>query len=207
LVLSVLVFRLRRILKILKTPLPPKEKWRAQADGRPKYPTFIETPEYIAQLDLLADKYSAELLDAALTGVLWGFANNPEKYERVTAGIPGAKSRSFDATRLFNDLPRTTPMDVLLASDLHAGNVLRPEREPWLVIDPKPFVGDPAYDATQHLFNCEVRLRSDPRGRFAALRTCGAWIESAFKCGCLHGPRRNRGTIGKTAVQWRSRKH
>jgi streptomycin 6-kinase len=55
-------------------------------------------------------------------------------------------------------------MDVLLATDLHAGNVLRSEREPWLVIDPKPFVGDPAYDATQHLFNCEARLRSDPGG-------------------------------------------
>lgn len=26
---------------------------------------------------------------------------------------------------------------VLLATDLHAGNVLRAEREPWLVIDPK----------------------------------------------------------------------
>ncbi len=35
---------------------------------------------------------------------------------------------------------------------------------PWLVIDPKPFAGDPAYDATQHLFNCEARLRSDPGG-------------------------------------------
>jgi len=45
---------------------------------------------------------------------------------------------------------------------LHAGNVLRAEREPWLVIDPKPFVGDPAYDATQHLFNGLDRLRSDP---------------------------------------------
>jgi len=33
---------------------------------------------------------------------------------------------------------------------------------PWLVIDPKPFVGDPAYDATQHLFNCDERLRADP---------------------------------------------
>jgi streptomycin 6-kinase len=27
------------------------------------------------------------------------------------------------------------------------------------VIDPKPFVGDPAYDATQHLMNCEARMR------------------------------------------------
>jgi len=51
---------------------------------------------------------------------------------------------------------------VLLATDLHAGNVLRAEREPWLVIDPKPFVGDPAYDATQHLFNCEERMVEAP---------------------------------------------
>jgi streptomycin 6-kinase len=67
-----------------------------------------------------------------------------------------------EGLRLLNELPRTAPTDVLLATDLHAGNVLRSEREPWLVIDPKPFVGDPAYDATQHLFNCEARLRSDP---------------------------------------------
>lgn len=54
--------------------------------------------------------------------------------------------------------------EVLLVTDLHAGNVLRARREPWLMIDPKPFVGDPAYDATQHLFNCESRLLSDPLG-------------------------------------------
>ena len=43
-------------------------------------------------------------------------------------------------------------------TDLHAGNVVRAEREPWLVIDPKPFVGDPAYDATQHLLNCRDEI-------------------------------------------------
>ena len=66
----------------------------------------------------------------------------------------------------------TSPNDVLLATDLHAGNILRAQREPWLVIDPKPFVGDPAYDATQHLLNCEARLRADPEAtirRFADL--------------------------------------
>ena len=31
-----------------------------------------------------------------------------------------------------------------------------------LVIDPKPFVGDPAYNATQHLINCTGRMISDP---------------------------------------------
>jgi streptomycin 6-kinase len=49
-----------------------------------------------------------------------------------------------------------------LATDLHAGNVLRSEREPWLVIDPKPFVGDRAYDLVQHLHNSEARLDRDP---------------------------------------------
>jgi streptomycin 6-kinase len=59
-------------------------------------------------------------------------------------------------------LPRSAPIEVMLATDLHAGNVLRAAREPWLVIDPKPFVGDPAYGATQHLLKCPARMRSDP---------------------------------------------
>jgi streptomycin 6-kinase len=69
-----------------------------------------------------------------------------------------------EGLRLLTELPRTAPTEFVLATDLHAGNVLRAERQPWLVIDPKPFVGDPAYDATQHLFNCSARLRSDPEG-------------------------------------------
>jgi streptomycin 6-kinase len=67
-----------------------------------------------------------------------------------------------EGLRLFEELPRNATRAVLLATDLHAGNVLQAEREPWLVIDPKPFVGDPAYDATQHLLNCRERLRLDP---------------------------------------------
>jgi streptomycin 6-kinase len=77
-----------------------------------------------------------------------------------------------EGLRLFEELPRSAAREVLLATDLHAGNVLRAEREPWLVIDPKPFAGDPAYDATQHLLNRGARLRSDPHGtirRFADL--------------------------------------
>lgn len=73
----------------------------------------------------------------------------------------------------FEELARTPGQDnVLLATDLHAGNVLAAEREPWLVIDPKPFVGDPAYDATQHLINCQERMRDAPMAtmrRFADL--------------------------------------
>ncbi len=63
---------------------------------------------------------------------------------------------------LFRTLPATAEREVLLCTDLHAGNVLAAQREPWLVIDPKPHVGDPTYDPLQHLLNCEERLRADP---------------------------------------------
>ena len=67
-----------------------------------------------------------------------------------------------EGLKLFKELAYTATTNVLLVTDLHAGNVLRAERQPWLVIDPKPFVGDPAYDGTQHLFNCSARLQSNP---------------------------------------------
>jgi streptomycin 6-kinase len=77
-----------------------------------------------------------------------------------------------EGLQLFRELPQSASQDVLLVTDLHAGNVLRARRMPWLGIDPKPFVGEPAYDATQHLLNCKARLRSDPERtirRFADL--------------------------------------
>jgi streptomycin 6-kinase len=67
-----------------------------------------------------------------------------------------------DGIALFRELPSTADRNVLLCTDLHAGNILRAEREPWLMIDPKPFVGDPTYDALQHMLNCGDRLRADP---------------------------------------------
>lgn len=67
-----------------------------------------------------------------------------------------------EGLRIFKELARPALTDVLLATDLHAGNVLRAQREPWLVIDPKPFVGDRAYDLVQHVVNSEARLHRDP---------------------------------------------
>ncbi len=63
-----------------------------------------------------------------------------------------------EGVRVMKELARPAPTDVLLATDLHADNVLRAQREPWLAIDPKPFVGDCSYDPVQHLMNCEARL-------------------------------------------------
>jgi len=64
---------------------------------------------------------------------------------------------------LFRTLPASADRHVLLATDLHAENILAAHREPWLAIDPKPHVGDPAYDPLQHMLNCD-RLFTDPAG-------------------------------------------
>jgi streptomycin 6-kinase len=65
---------------------------------------------------------------------------------------------------LLRALPETADSRVLLCTDLHGGNILAAQRAPWLVIDPKPYVGDPAYDVLQHMLNCEDRLAADPAG-------------------------------------------
>jgi streptomycin 6-kinase len=83
-----------------------------------------------------------------------------------------ARSTSLDpglareGMALFRMLPATAERNVLLCTDLHAENVLAAERDPWLVVDPKPYVGDPTYDALQHMLNCEERLLVNP-GDFA----------------------------------------
>ena len=64
---------------------------------------------------------------------------------------------------LFRGLPRAAETQMLLVTDLHAGNILAARRGPWLVVDPKPHVGDPAYDVLQHMLNCRGRLVADPR--------------------------------------------
>ena len=65
---------------------------------------------------------------------------------------------------LFRALPGTADARVLLCTDLHGENILAAQRSPWLMIDPKPYVGDPAYDLLQHMLNCEDRLAADPAG-------------------------------------------
>lgn len=81
-------------------------------------------------------------------------------FEARPSGIDAGLARV--AMTLFRSLPRTAGGDVLLCTDLHAGNILAARRERWLVVDPKPYVGDPAYDVLQHMLNCRDRLAADP---------------------------------------------
>jgi streptomycin 6-kinase len=131
------------------------------------------------------DEREQDVVIARLLRRLWRRSELPRGFRPLAAQMAywaaetiAAASRWPDSAfvehglRLFEELSRESSDDVLLATDLHAGNVLRARREPWLAIDPKPFVGDRAYDATQHLLNCPTRMRADPLGtirRFADL--------------------------------------
>lgn len=92
-------------------------------------------------------------------------------FERQVAAVPDGTDRGLarDGMALLRTLPADAGPAVLLATDLHAGNVLAARREPWLMIDPKPYVGDPAYDAIQHLLNRTERLHADPAGLAARM--------------------------------------
>ena len=87
-----------------------------------------------------------------------------DAFERAPRAANLDPSLADEGIELFRSLPETADRQVLLCTDLHAGNVLAAQREPWLMIDPKPYVGDPTYDALQHLLNCDARLRTDPHG-------------------------------------------
>jgi streptomycin 6-kinase len=52
----------------------------------------------------------------------------------------------------------------MIHGDLHYENVLAGDREPWLVIDPKPVSGDPHYEVAPLLWNRFDELAGDIRG-------------------------------------------
>lgn len=95
-----------------------------------------------------------------------------EAQERAEAGrSPLPRTLVEHGLGLFRELPaRWDGEPVLLATDLHPGNVLSSSGSDgevsWVLIDPKPYVGDPHYDVLQHMLNDPDRLRAQP-GRFA----------------------------------------
>jgi streptomycin 6-kinase len=68
------------------------------------------------------------------------------------------------AVEMAGQLAATQRQRVILHGDFHPGNVLSAARRPWLAIDPKPLVGDPAYDLAQWLGNrcASAEQTSDP---------------------------------------------
>jgi streptomycin 6-kinase len=92
----------------------------------------------------------------------------------ITMELPWVSEPIERGIDLLRTLPFADDRSVLLHQDLHPGNILAAEREPWLVIDPKPVVGDPAFDPVQLLVQASGHTPEPPEadvivGRMASL--------------------------------------
>jgi streptomycin 6-kinase len=70
----------------------------------------------------------------------WWIDYLPDEWER--AGKPFERRLLDETIDRLRALVDTQGKQVLLHQDLHGDNILAAEREPWLVIDPKPLLGE-----------------------------------------------------------------
>ncbi|WP_371640501.1 aminoglycoside phosphotransferase family protein [Streptomyces virginiae] len=82
------------------------------------------------------------------------------------------------AVATVHELGRNQP-DVLIHGDLHARNILRADREPWLAVDPKGYVGDPAYDGGTLLKTRALTLLGAEDLGKAVHRTLDLFVDAA----------------------------
>jgi streptomycin 6-kinase len=98
-----------------------------------------------------------------------GFDRLRQLYGGGTGPFP--KALLEEAETLYRELSASMAEPVLLHGDLHHENILAAEREPWLAIDPKGLVGEPAYETGAWLRNPMPQLLDMPQpGRILARR-------------------------------------
>lgn len=87
--------------------------------------------------------------------------------------------RALDAAlATVRDLGSVQP-ETVLHGDLHAGNILGADREPWLAVDPKGYAGDPAYDGGTLLKSRALSLIEADDLPKAVHRALGVFAEAA----------------------------
>ena len=115
----------------------------------------VPAPPQLRPLTSYVERWAADLDDAAAQRAAAAAARR--------AGVSLARDLVAD--------PAST--GVMIHGDLHYENVLAGDREPWLVIDPKPMSGDPHYELAPMLWNRFDELAGDTRNgvrrRFHAL--------------------------------------
>jgi Aminoglycoside/hydroxyurea antibiotic resistance kinase len=121
-------------------------EWHADKQEHTWLRQLIGTPEFADRVDDIVMEFGNSLYQKSVDRYVAGEdvpLEQVEKAWRNTVASVGAPSPVYEL--LYKAVRET-----------------RAERQPWLVIDPKSFVGDPAYDGNQHLFNCSARLQSHP---------------------------------------------
>ena len=89
-----------------------------------------------------------------------GFARLRKLYDGGTGPFPRALFEK--AEKLYAELSASMAEPVLLHGDLHQDNILSAEREPWLAVDPKGVIGEPAFETGALLRNFWPDILSIP---------------------------------------------
>jgi streptomycin 6-kinase len=98
----------------------------------------------------------------------WWVDYLPDEWER--AGQPFERRLLDEAIDALQGLAGSQGEQVLLHQDLHGDNVLAAQREPWLVIDPKPLVGEREFSVAPIVRDSEFgHSRRDVLHRFDRL--------------------------------------
>jgi streptomycin 6-kinase len=112
-------------------------------------------------LSTVVERWSGELL------ALPASAPVPRRYVEQAAAL----ARDFAADPACDG--------TLIHTDLHYENVLAADREPWLVIDPKPLSGDPHYEVAPLIWNRWDEVAAARDLRFALRRRFYTIIDTA----------------------------
>ena len=148
-------------------------------EDAPRGALLLEWVEPGTPLRALVERGDDDAATAAASGVLRALWRPPPDGHRLPTlrswtrylRAPAARDGGLPpwlldrARALAGELLAGAPAPVLLHGDLHQDNVLAADRRPWLAIDPKGLVGEPAADAAALLRN--------PRGRLLAMPDAG----------------------------------
>jgi streptomycin 6-kinase len=147
---------------------------------------LLEALQPGTQLRTLDDDEQATLIACRVMQQLWrpvppdhpfpsiqdwgrGFARLRQRYNGGHGPFP--PRLLAEAETLFAELCTSMTTPVLLHGDLHHDNILAAERSPWLAIDPKGLIGEPAYEVGALLRNPFPQLFQYPQpGRVLARR-------------------------------------
>ncbi|MEP6871906.1 MAG: aminoglycoside phosphotransferase family protein [Anaerolineaceae bacterium] len=131
-------------------------------------------------LDTVEDETAATVIAARVMRALWQpapsghtlptVADWGKGFERLHKALadnsgPFPPGVLAEAEETFAWLLATSDAPVVLHGDLHHFNILSAEREPWLAIDPKGVVGEPAYEVGSFLRNPWPKLLSEPNAQ------------------------------------------
>jgi streptomycin 6-kinase len=110
---------------------------------------------------------------------------------------PVLPDRVLEALDELESLVASTSDALLVHGDFNPGNALSNSDSGWLVIDPKPMVGDQAYDP----FPMLAQLGEAPRGDNAA-RDWSRRIERVSSAASLNADRVARWAFGRAGLAW-----